>query len=983
MTSAVTLIKGLKPEHLPAPADKARAARNLQDLRSLHPALDRALKDPVFSALCTAAFGGSPYLARLAQRHNGWLAGALSQTPQAALQRILHSLAVSDPAALSEDQQMTELRNAKQRAALLIALCDIAGLWDLATITKALSDLADSTLAAALDWLFANAATSGKFMPADPGNPASFAQSSGLALIAMGKYGAFELNYSSDIDLIVLYDAEKAPLAEGVEAGDFFVRLTRNLVKLMQEVTEDGYVFRTDLRLRPDPGSTSIAVNLRAAEQYYETMGQNWERAAMIKARAVAGDIDTGNEFLNHLTPFIWRKYLDYAAIEDVHSMKRQVHAFRGHGEIAVKGHNIKLGRGGIREIEFFVQTQQLIAGGRDEQLRDNRTLVMLEILRDKDWITAQAADQLREAYEFLRTIEHRLQMQNDEQLHELPDKDAGLEDFARFAGFRDGQDFSQTLTAHLQNVQRHYAALFEKSESLGSDQGVLVFTGTEEDPETVETIATMGFSNASEISATIRGWHFGRITATRSARARERLTILVPLLLSALSKTVDPDQAFHRFDQFIGNLPAGVQLFSLLCSNPDMLDFLAEIMGTAPRLAGGLARNPQVLDAALDPGFFSILPAKSRIRQNLAKAIAAANDFEAVLDAARVIAREQGFRIGAHLLSNTANGETAGQAYTDLADCLIEGLVSVVRAEMENRHGRLKDGEVAILALGKLGGCEMTASSDLDLILVYDHDEDCLESDGRKPLMAGQYYARFTQHLISALTAPTAQGQLYQVDMRLRPSGQSGPIATRFVSFTDYQTGQAWAWEHMALTRARVVAGDRELSQRLEAAIRDILLQPRDAKETASEIADMRNRIFIEKGSDDIWDIKQTRGGLVELEFIAQTLQLIQGHDHPDLLSTNTATMFRKAILQGLLPRDQGERLVAACEFLHDLTQIIRLCVEGKFDAPAANPTLRVLLARAGDAPDFTSLENNLRETQGLIHRAYQQFVGKSAPLK
>ena len=370
---------------------------------------------------------------------------------------------------------------------------------------------------------------------------------SGYVVLAMGKHGAFELNYSSDIDLIVFFDPERsAPITS--DPSPHFVRLTRRLVKILQERTGDGYVFRVDLRLRPDPRATNVAIALEAAAQYYESMGQNWERAAMIKARPVAGDLEIGAEFLERISPFIWRKYLDYAAIADVQSLKRQIHAFKGHGEIAIAGHNIKLGRGGIREIEFFVQTQQLIAGGRAPHLRGNRTVAMLSTLREHDWITEDVARDMTEAYEFLRMVEHRLQMVADEQTQTLPTDIDALEDIARFSGYAGYEPFAGAMLYHLDTVQGHYAALFEAAPSLGDDQGSLVFTGGEDDPETLETLSMMGYERPSDVAAIVRGWHFGRSPTTRSAKARELLTEIMPVLLDALARTGQPDQALIAF---------------------------------------------------------------------------------------------------------------------------------------------------------------------------------------------------------------------------------------------------------------------------------------------------------------------------------------------------------------------------------------------------------------------------------------------------
>ncbi len=634
---------------------------------------------------------------------------------------------------------------------------------------------------------------------------------SGFIVLAMGKCGAYELNYSSDVDLIVFYDLDRIALEPGVEPARFFVRLTRDLVQLLEERTGDGYVFRTDLRLRPDPGATQLALSTEAALVYYESFGQNWERAALIKARPCAGDLEAGRELLRDLAPFIWRKYLDYAAIADVHAMKRQIHAHRGFGGIAVAGHNIKLGRGGIREIEFFVQTQQLIAGGRQPDLRTPQTLLALDRLVARGWIKDAVAAELSEAYLFLRRIEHRLQMVADEQTHEVPDDPARLLRFAQFCGYPDVETFAAELRARLETVQRHYAALFEGSPGLTPGGVNMVFAGEQDDPGTVAALKQMGYQSPEQVLATIRGWHHGHYAAVRTARGREVLTEMQPLLIAALADTADPDRALVAFDRFLSELPAGVQLFSLLRANPSLLRLIADMMGSAPRLARILSRRRRLLDAVLDPGTLGALPTAEELDRLIAAEIGQGDhDLQYVLDRARVVGSEQQFLIGIRVLSGVIKANQAGGAYALLAERLIEHLMAATERELARAHGHVAGGGAAVIAMGKLGGREMTAASDLDLILVYDFDPAAAESDGARPLAPTHYYTRLTQRLISALSSATAEGTLYEVDMRLRPSGQQGPVATQLASFIDYQADAAWTWEQLALTRARVISGPR-----------------------------------------------------------------------------------------------------------------------------------------------------------------------------
>ena len=644
---------------LPPPLDRETAVRAWTQLREsgVSPAAFEARR-----VLIDAVFGGSPFLRDLILRDAQFAAEIVGSDPESMLDRLIAGLLVD---AVDEQELRRLLRVSRARAAATIALADIGGTWSLDQVTNALTRFAEASLRAALNWLLVEAQRTGKFNALDEKDPG---RDSGYTILGMGKFGAHELNYSSDIDLIVLYDPQAARLVDGVDPSTFFVRLTKRLVVLLQDMTEDGYVFRIDLRLRPDPRATQIAISIEAAAIYYENMGQNWERAAMIKARPVAGDIALGEEFLDRLTPYIWRKYLDFAAIADVQSLKRQIHAVKGHGTIAVLGHNIKLGRGGIREIEFFVQTQQLIAGGRNPNLRGRRTVDMLGRLAEAEWISLEAAEELVAAYDFLRVIEHRIQMVADEQTHVLPEEKDAFDSLSRLSGFADPAQFEAKLRQTFELVQGHYAALFKDAEDLGTESGSLVFTGGRDDPETLETLTRMGFKRSSEIAAMVRSWHFGRYGATRSARARELLTEIMPALLTSLAKSGDADQAFIAFDRFLAGLPAGVQLFSLLKSNTDLLDLIGTILGTAPRLAEELSHRPKVLDAVLDPGFFGALPKATEIAACWRQRCRRKRSLDEVIDRVRVVAKEQAFRIGVRILAETVSAAEAGGAFSDLA---------------------------------------------------------------------------------------------------------------------------------------------------------------------------------------------------------------------------------------------------------------------------------------------------------------------------
>jgi len=972
-------------EALPRPHDRDRARRGREDwLASGDAAARRVADDPRGRALLDALFGNSPFLGQALLKDPAYGALAIEQGPQAALAAARATLdetalevAALDLRSRSRDgaQRLgAALRRAKREAALAIALADIGGVWPLERITGALTEFADQALAHAARHLLGLAADQGELAVVDRARPE---HGSGFAIIAMGKYGAHELNYSSDIDLMVFFDQEVVRYTGKKSPQDLFVRVTRELTRLMTERTGDGYVFRVDLRLRPDPGISPIAMSMGAAEAYYEGMGQNWERAAMIKARPCGGDREAGRLFLQRLAPFVWRRHLDFAAIADIHSIKRQINAHHGHGEIAVEGHDIKLGHGGIREIEFFAQTQQLIAGGRDKRLRGSRTVEALAALAATGRIGAEVAAELTDSYGFHRRVEHRLQMIDDQQTHSLPRDTEGLAHFAAFLGYADPKAFAKDLRRHLTRVRGHYAALFETAPSLGAPTGgSLVFTGTENDPATIANLQSLGFRDAPDIAARIRAWHHGRVRAMRSTRARELLTELTPTLLQALARAPDPDATFRRFDTFVTGLPAGVQLFSLLHANPALFELLTEIMGMAPRLAERLSHRPALLDALLSPDLLEASADGTRSADALVEAVAGAAHFEDALDAIRQLADELRLILGVRLLRGRLDPESAGRAYATLAELVIAALLPAVTAEFAKAHGPPPGGGMAVLALGKLGSREMNERSDLDLIFVYEAPADDTPSNGPRPLAPTTYYARLAQRLLAALTAPTAAGQLYQVDMRLRPSGTSGPVAVDLDGFRKYQTESAWTWEHMALTRARVIAEPSPLADKVMAVVEAVLRAPREPTKLRADVADMRRRIAREFPGKSVWDIKYARGGLIDLEFVVQYLALAHPEAVPMMLRENVATAVASLAVAKRLSMARAQALSDAWRLYTAVQAVLRLSIDGTFDPEQAPPGLSAALGRAAGKRDAGAVGKALASAQKKVAAIYDAIL-------
>lgn len=914
-------------------------------------------------------FDSAPYLRDLAERHAVWFANALEAGPQDTMAAILADMAAAGREEDDEPALMKRLRINKARGALLSAVAEIGKVWTARETTRAMSDIADAALKASLDFLMRDAARRGELtIPAENASGAT----SGLAIFALGKHGGQELNYSSDIDIVVFYDPLLAPLPEGADHNKFYVRIVRRLVSIMQDRTADGYVFRTDVRLRPDPGSTPVALSVGAAIAYYESRGQNWERAAWIKARTCAGDVRVGEQFLKELAPFIWRKHLDFSTIADIQAMKRQINVHRNVGAMRVAGHNVKLGRGGIREIEFFVQTQQLIAGGRDPYLRVRSTIDALNALVEGRWIDASTANALTDCYWFLRGVENRLQMLRDEQTHTMPETPDGIAVIARLMGYETNEAFESDYRATLARVADDYAGLFSEGESLAGDLGNLVFTGSDDDPGTLDTLAGLGFSDPSAVSATIRKWHYGGYAATRAAKAREHLTELMPALLKSISETGAADAAFTRFDEFLARLPAGVQLFALLRTHENLRTLLIDFMASAPRLAEAVIHRAHVVDGLIDPAFIGEIGVHDRLVASVEAFLADARSYEDMIDRARIVGSEQRFLLAAGLVGGAISADQAGRQFTALAETLMTRLFASVREAFAERHGVIPGARAGILGFGKMASREMTATSDLDFILLYDVPEGAIGSDGDRPLDPSTYFTRLTQRFLAALSAPTAEGVLYEVDMRLRPSGNAGPLATSLNRFRAYQREEAWTWEHLALTRARVAFADEGLDLAIAREIEAVMALPRDRDKVVGDVLEMRALMARERPPRHAFDLKLHDGGLVDLEFIAQTAQLLEGRvlEAPQ---APPAKVLQRLAETGILP--QGERLAE----IHGLYSAVLELMSASLIDPLRDDSwtgaFRELLARRTNYPSFSLLEADIAAMRAEVSAAAEAF--------
>ncbi|TAJ43039.1 MAG: glutamine-synthetase adenylyltransferase, partial [Brevundimonas sp.] len=695
---------------------------------------------------------------------------------------------------------------------------------------------------------------------------------------------------------------------------------------------------------------------------YYESVGQNWERAAFIKARPVLGDPRAAARFVKALRPFIWRRSLDYAAVLDIQSIKKQIHVHKTGEGLQAAGANLKLGRGGIREIEFYAQTQQLILAGRDPDLRATRTLDALAALAQADHIPAAVADEMSAAYVELRGLEHRVQMLDDEQTHRLPEDPQRRAAVAALAGWTDLAAFDAHVEALLVRVNTRYGELFEGGEELDSAYGSLVFTGVENDPETLETLRRMGFSEAPSVADTIRSWHHGRIPATRTERGRELFTRLAPRLLEALARSGAPDDAFRRFAVFFSGLAAGVQVQALFLNQPKLFEMVLGVMAFAPRLARTLGRQPAALDGVLDARFLADLSDETGLTEQILREAGETEDFEGAMNAVRRLHREQMFRIGIHAMTGRAGPEAAGRAYAALADAAMRTLSPAALAETE-RLGGAFPGAVAVVALGKAGSREMTAGSDLDLMTLYDAPPETVSEI--KGWTADVFYARFTQRLIAALSAHTAEGGLYEVDMRLRPTGSKGPVSVRLSTFDDYYAGEAETWEFMVLTRARVVwASDPVFGDRVSAAIEAALRRPRPGVDVAADVRRMRALMDRERRPHGFWDLKLSPGGQVDAEFAAQYRQL------------QAAVAGEPLTLSTLEALHDDPVLAEAWRVQQRLAHLLAAAFEGRVDPEAEPSVFRLRLAEAAGAQDFESLKTELTELRARARKAFERAV-------
>jgi len=922
----------------------------------------------------------SPYLSRLAQKHPE-LIDQLVNSEHAKMKEQIESLAqdiivatsfINEGAALPKEEELKRhLRIQKTKIALILAIAEIGNILHVSETTRYISLFAEKATQQALAY---------SLLASQARKTITFAsvETSGVFILGMGKLGAHDLNYSSDIDIIILYDPEHMEYKGNKSLQDAMNEISRTVVNIMHERTPDGYVFRTDLRLRPDPASTPPAITIRAATNYYETVGQNWERAAMTKARIIAGDDKTGHAFLNAIHPFMWRRSLDFSAISDILSIKRQMNQGDA-DDIQLEEHNVKTGYGGIREIEFLAQLHQLIWGGRQRELQIKNTVQIINSLVQLSHLDKGDAEILCQDYFFLRLVEHRLQMIDDQQTHILPNDAEGLKELADFMHYSDAETFKKILLATLQRVHKSYTDAFDDESPLSNkDYGNLVFTGVEHDAPTLKTLSNMGFKQPHIVSTAIQDWHKGNRRCTRSSRPRTLLTELTPQILLALSNTINPDDAFKRFDNFLIALPVGVQIFSLFISNPELITLIARIMGSAPALGDALSREPYLLEAVLTGDFYGELQTYDELSHQLESELQYLSSEESKINAIHRFKREKEFQSGIQLLDSMITVEKTGEFLTNIADIALKQVFIMVQSSFQERYGAINGTELVVIALGKMGSHELTYASDIDLIFTYIVADDSPNmSDGEKSLDISTYYNRLVQRYVGILTAQTKHGILYDIDTRLRPFGKDSALAINYEAFDNYYQNTAWVFERLALNRARIIISSKDKLVPLSQDIVNYIAHPLPHEYIAQAIKDMRIRIAASHAdAKNPWNIKHHQGGLMDVDFIIQYLTMCHAADCPEIMGTNNAyERLHSLVSDKLITTKQYNTLCEARTFLTSLLFYLRLCGSGSISESDAPQGLKDILTKAHDMKDFDALKQRLLECEENIAKLCDSF--------
>ena len=916
-----------KPKRVPKIFDQ----RIAQEVYNLFPESSEYLRN-----FLAAVASCSPYLYSQLIKDKDWLLNNINN-------KDFNILSLLEPLkSETYDPLYLKLRIAKRRAALWIALNDLADVWSLEEVTQNLSEFAEKAVNLSWRASFSKELRKGKFPKDYDVDPDRV----GFFILAMGKMGACELNYSSDIDLICFFDEETFRPEEFQIVRRIFINATKNMYRLLNENGKDGYVFRTDLRLRPDPSVTPVCMGVDAAERYYASLGRTWERAAFIKAKVCAGDHSAGTKFLKNMEPFVWRKYLDYAAISDAHDIRLRIrdHYKTKIGDITLPKHNMKLGRGGIRDIEFFTQTHQIIFGGRDKSIRPRATTESLRAIADKKWLPKDLVKDLIQNYRFHRKIEHRLQMINDAQTHELPNSDQGFTRLACLIG-TEKDDLRTELVERLSKTNSAIEDFF--------------------DPQnTGQNIQRISFPK--ELEDRLRDWaSFPALRTTRAISIFERLK---PVILEKINSTSRPQETLKAFGTFLSKLPAGIQIFSLFENNKQILDLLIDILGTSGALSEYLVKNTDVLDSVIAPEFWEIWPGRKYLSSELEVMLKSEVDYEAKLDITRRWGKEWQFRIGVHYLRSQISASRAGFQYAELAEITLSIIWQEVISEFAKKFGPEPGNGACVIGMGSLGSGLLHANSDLDLIIIYDAEVND-QSEGDRPLSARQYYSRLTKAFITAISAPMTEGRLYEIDMRLRPSGFQGPVATSWNSYQNYQKNEAWVWEHLALTRARAVAGKAPLLNKFEN-FRSSLLKSYHRENIFNELVNIRSRISQAKSLNP-WDAKIGPGRLQDIDLLSQAGCLIHRS-----LSRSTADGLEALVFGNFITQKEFSEIKAAVSQLWSWQIGLNILFKGRAELENMNVLENEAKVEIFEKQTLTEVKNSLHHLSNKINKVINKIL-------
>ena len=960
-------------EHRPEAAASGLAALRNRAVRDDRGRLLEALENEAGRSFFSRLFGNSPYLTRLLLRDTEFAEALTQRSSRDLADGILGELSAADPT-MNRDLLMRLLRRQRGRIATLVAACDCYGVWDVMQCAATLSETADRAVHLATEHLLLDRVRRGEL--AHPEGPPTELRW-GYFLLAAGRHGAREPGYTEDLSLIALYDPDVVEYTGARSPEDCFARVTRDMARILQARTRDGYVFRTDLRLRPDAPATPLAITRQFALEYYRRSGRTWERGTLINARPVAGDVTAGNSFLAELRPFIWEGGLDFDSVEDIHSMSRQIHLFRRRGVPRATGLDLALSAGGIREIEFFVLMHQLAYGGRSRQLRGSSVLPMLDTIEREHFILPREAADLRDAYRTLRRIEHRVQMVNDQPTRALPASRSGLDNVACLAGFESGDELTIVAQRAMERVHRLFQTRFTAPEKK-RDLAELILDGPVGGSESEPLLKKEGFRKPRDAVEIFKGWAEGGHASTSSTRARAAVRAVLPELVAALGRTPEPDRTLARIDRFFHALPADISFFAMVKANTWLLNLVAVVMGSAPRLAESLRLNPRILEAVLDPAFFLPLPGKEALAGALAERLDGADDFRERVAVLETWTREHRFQVGIQTLQNLVTAEDALRCHSDLADIATATVLQMAIAETEERFGAVAAGRCAVLALGDLGARELTRDSELDLVLVADYPSSGYAGDAvdaRGHVDWARFYDRAANRLFSTLERHAERGSLYRIRERSRGDVPGASPMITLSRLKARLSGTTSTRDLMALVGARVICGDEQVREAVEQSIGGVFSRRADPARLAADASEMR-RIHAKKSPDDPFGLLRAAGGLLDLRLLARYLVLRYAHQLPGTIPGETLNCFETLAAADVISADELRALSGATRMQRAIGDMLRLASEGGITIHDAPGVLREKLAVALQYDSPEAMEEGYGSARERVFGIFQNRV-------